>query len=304
MLSFIIVVLAQAAFGLKGLAQTPAPSCPAVRVESEIKNREPWWRADGLCPGAQVIFSAFTSGIGPDDRPQYNWTVSAGVIVSGQGTPTIIVSTKGSDDTVSIERADELAVTATVEVTKVSGLSAECVPKASATVGIATCCLTPCPTISIQCPTEFVDPGVPLTVSVNLSGGDPELEITYNWQVSAGEIVAGQGTPTITVDTTGLAGQHPTATVEIGGLPPECDRQESCTPPIAKCSPPGHLRGETGGTSEEGGKARLDGLAFQPGREPGGGKRRRVWDRRSASARHLETKIRRRAARFAARLGG
>ncbi len=45
---------------------------------------------------------------------------------------------------------------------------------------------------------------------------------TYNWSVSAGTITSGQGTSTITVDTTGLGGQSVTATVSIGGADPSC----------------------------------------------------------------------------------
>lgn len=222
------LVSALAAFPAGGSAQTP--SCPALSVESKFKNRSPWQYTDGLCPDAQVTFTAILTGVDPAERPQFNWTVSAGAIVSGQGSPIITVSMKG---------ADELAVTATVEVTKVQGLAPGCEARASATVGSAVCCLPPCPAVSIQCPTEVVKAGKPLTFSANVSGGDPELEITYNWSVSAGVIVSGQGTPTITVDTTRLAGNSVTATLELGGLPPECDRTESCTPPVAEHSAPG-----------------------------------------------------------------
>jgi hypothetical protein len=70
---------------------------------------------------------------------------------------------------------------------------------------------------------------------VNVSGGDPNLNLKYKWQVSAGKITSGQGTPQITVDI--QTGETVTATVEVEGLPPECDRTESCSLSIV-CDPP------------------------------------------------------------------
>src|SRR5205085_11676274 len=129
--------------------------------------------------------------------------------------------------------------TSTVEVDDGCG----CVAFSSTTVTVAGCtgCVPPCPTISISCPTDQVAAGTPATVSVNLSGGDPNASVTYNWTVSAGTISSGQGTPSITIDTTGQGGQNITATVEIGGLAPECDHSRSSsfsvgTPPPIGCT--------------------------------------------------------------------
>lgn len=44
--------------------------------------------------------------------------------------------------------------------------------------------------------------------------------VTFNWSISSGSIKAGQGTNTIVVSD--KTGHIVTATVEIGGLPPEC----------------------------------------------------------------------------------
>jgi len=121
--------------------------------------------------------------------------------------------------------------TSTVEVDDGCG----CVAFSSTTVTVAGCtnCVPPCPTVSISCPTDQVNAGTPATVSVNLSGGDPNASVTYNWTVSSGTITSGQGTPSITIDTTGLDG-NVTATVELGGLPPECDRSKSCSFSVLK----------------------------------------------------------------------
>jgi hypothetical protein len=159
--------------------------------------------------------------------------------------------------------------TATVEVDDGCG----CVSFSSTTVTVANpgpdCCRPPCPDISISCPTGEVAPGSPATVSVNLSGGDPNASVTYNWSVSAGTISSGQGTPSITVDTTTLAGQTVTATVEIGGLPPECDRTRSCSftvtpPPVAVC----RIFDQYNDLRFNDEKARLDNFAIQLQQEP------------------------------------
>ncbi|MDX6614236.1 MAG: hypothetical protein QOD75_3422 [Blastocatellia bacterium] len=156
--------------------------------------------------------------------------------------------------------------TASVEVDDGCG----CVAFSSTTVTVASCtdCEPPCPTISIACPTDAVQPGSPATVSVNLSGGG-NFNVTYNWTVSAGTISSGQGTPSITVDTAGQGGQNITATVEVGGLPPECDRTRSCSfsvvTPVQDCrkfDSYGDIR-----FNDE--KARLDPFAVALQNEPG-----------------------------------
>jgi hypothetical protein len=157
--------------------------------------------------------------------------------------------------------------TATVEVDDGCG----CVAFSSTTVTIAECtgCVPPCPTLSISCPTDQVIAGSPATVSANVSGGDPNASITYNWTVSAGTISSGQGTPTITIDTTGLAGNSVTATVEIGGVGPECDRTESCTFQVAGVTPPPRKFDEYADLRFNDEKARLDNFAIQLQQEPG-----------------------------------
>ena len=67
-----------------------------------------------------------------------------------------------------------------------------------------------------------------MTFTANVSGGT-QATITYNWTVTAGTITSGQGTPSITVDTTGLAGQSVTANLEIGGTEPSCDCPKTAT---------------------------------------------------------------------------
>ncbi|MBD0325220.1 MAG: hypothetical protein ICV68_02245, partial [Pyrinomonadaceae bacterium] len=159
--------------------------------------------------------------------------------------------------------------TATVEVDDGCG----CMSFSSTTVTVQEpgpdCCRPPCPEISISCPTSEVLVGSPATVSVNVTGGG-NPSVTYNWSVSAGTISGGQGTPSITIDTAGLGGQTVTATVEIGGLPPECDRTRSCsftvsTPDVAAC----RIFDQYNDLRFNDEKARLDNFAIQLQQEPG-----------------------------------
>ena len=107
----------------------------------------------------------------------------------------------------------------------------------SASVGVTvlecSICDCPCPTLSVS-RVEEIEEGQPLVLSLNVSGGEPDLELTYNWTVSSGTIIKGQGTPEVEVNTAGLAGRQVTATVEVKGLPPECDRTESCQTLVRK----------------------------------------------------------------------
>ncbi|HMF57351.1 MAG TPA: hypothetical protein VK619_13490 [Pyrinomonadaceae bacterium] len=156
--------------------------------------------------------------------------------------------------------------TSTVEVDDGCG----CVSFSSTTVTVADCtnCVPPCPTITIDCPTQVILAGDAATVTVNVSGGAPNQSPTYTWSVTAGTISGGQGSPSITVDTTGLTPQTITATVDIGGLPPECEHTRSCSFTVG-ARPGCRLFDQYGNITFNDEKARLDNFASQLQQEPG-----------------------------------
>lgn len=78
--------------------------------------------AESVLDGTLITFTA--KAIGKTRLPTYNWTVSAGSIQSGQGTPSITVDT---------ENAGGKSVTATVEF---GGLDPSCARIASSTVAV------------------------------------------------------------------------------------------------------------------------------------------------------------------------
>lgn len=193
-----------------------------------------------------------------NDQLLYTWSVTGGRL-SGEGRQVTWDLTGAANGT----------YTATVEVNDGNQHTAT----GSTTVTIAECpdCKVPpppCPTVSVSCPSE-VDAGQPITFTASVTGeGAPTP--TYNWSVSAGTISSGQGTSTITVDTTGVAGgTSVTATVNLGGLDPSCNASSSCSTGVKP--PPAMPRkfDEYGNIRFNDEKARLDNFAVALQNEPG-----------------------------------
>jgi hypothetical protein len=202
-----------------------------------------------------------TTASDPDgDTLLYSYTVTGGRVTGDGANVTWDLSGVGPG-----------TYTATVDVDDGCG----CITTSSTTVTVAACpnCIEegikapPCPTsVTVSCPTEPAQAGSPITFTADVAGGPGNQ--TYNWSVSAGTISSGQGSSSITVDTTNLAGQSVTATVELGGLDPNCNKTASCTASVAprnvsrKFDEYGNIR-----FNDE--KARLDNFAVQLQNEPG-----------------------------------
>lgn len=73
-----------------------------------------------------------------------------------------------------------------------------------------------CPTLIVESPSQKLKDGKIAVFTAQVRGGQQTF-VKYKWFVSAGEILKGQGTSKIKVETTGLAGRMITATVEIDG---------------------------------------------------------------------------------------
>ncbi len=83
-----------------------------------------------------------------------------------------------------------------------------------------------CPTVSVSGPAGFVEPNNPATFTVNVDTKGKELNLEYIWSISAGEIISGQNTPTLTVK---QPDGNLTVTVEVKGLPDGCPNTDSET---------------------------------------------------------------------------
>ena len=196
----------------------------------------------------------------PDnDTLLYTWSVTGGRITG-----------EGRQVNWDLSGVADGSYTATVEVNDGNQHTAT----SSATVTVAVCdgCVKPpppCPTVSVSCPSE-VEQGAPITFTASVSGGDPNMQPTYNWSVSAGTITNGQGTTTITVDTAGLGSSTVTATVSLGGADPACTGTTASCSTAVKPPPAQPVKfDEYGNIKFNDEKARLDNYAIQLQNQPG-----------------------------------
>ena len=88
-------------------------------------------------------------------------------------------------------------------------------------------CPLACADVVVSCPGE-AEENQSITFGASVRGGEPNVNPIYKWTISAGTIIRGQGTHRIEVDSTGLSGRPVTATLEVGGYPPECQSKASC----------------------------------------------------------------------------
>jgi hypothetical protein len=239
--------------------RTPPPipnRPPTVSVSSSYASITrpcpPGTSSESCTPSSYSSVDLTAAASDPDnDTLLYTWSVTGGT-VSGDGRAV------GWD----LSSANPGTYTATVTVN--DGNNHTETSSTTVTVAVCTYCKAPCPTISVSCPSE-VDAGAPITITS--SGGDGN--VTYNWSISAGTITSGQGTSSIVVDTTGLAGQSVTATLEVGGLDPSCSRTASCTTPVKPLPAYAKKFDEYGDIRFNDEKARLDNYGIELQNQPG-----------------------------------
>lgn len=80
----------------------------------------------------------------------------------------------------------------------------------------------------IEWPTDVPESGKTYTVKVRIEGDNSNQELSYNWSVSSGEIIEGQGTSSVKIRISDPS-QGVTATVEVNGLKGDCERVASCS---------------------------------------------------------------------------
>ena len=175
------------------------------------------------CSDVQSVTVATTAVDPENDVLTYNYTVSGGRIV---GT--------GANVSWDLSGATPGTYTITAGVDDSCGVCGQTQTK---TITVAKCdceIVCSCPTLGVTGPAGVTAPGETMTFTANVSGGSGEA-VTYNWDVSSGTIVEGQGTPVIKVATTPeMAGGNVTATVTIGGICQDCtDNKRSETGSIA-----------------------------------------------------------------------
>lgn len=114
----------------------------------------------------------------------------------------------------------------------------------------------------------IVKAGTPMKFVVTISGKTDYPNLGYEWKVSAGTIMSGQGTCSIIVDTTGLDdGTNVTAEVTVKGLPENCPNTASETRSIMP-RPIGEPLDYFGKLPDDEVKARMEALLRTLGNDP------------------------------------
>jgi hypothetical protein len=122
-----------------------------------------------------------------------------------------------------------------------------------------------CPAVVVSC-RDSISPGEELTFNVEVDTAASAVKNTFKWEISAGTITEGQGTPLLKVDATGVGVDVVTATVDVAGLPAACARKSSCTTAVLKIIGCGF--DEYGNIRFEDEKARLDIFAVELQNDP------------------------------------
>lgn len=224
---------------------SPAPTVSLTADQSVIQS----CGRDGT--SAPVRLNAVAEAV--DGNPvQYRWTADGGRI-------------EGSGPTVTWDLAGLKPgyYNAFLEITTGSP-DREC--QAFSSVGVLLRCPPGpvCPTVAIVCP-ERVDAGQPVTFTSTLTGDLSTVTPVYNWTVTGGRIIEGQGTSSIRVATEGLEGQTLTARLEVGGYELECAASCPIQVPIAQTC---RRFDEFSNISRNNEKARLDNFAIELQNDP------------------------------------
>jgi hypothetical protein len=220
---------------------TPTPKNLAEIERVELDKYEALY----ICPCLNSGVSPFPNGCGLDENgnpKKDNLLITVKTIVRNpKNTPLVYeykvsggqVVGQGNEVIWNLEGVRPGVYTITTSIKGKSGVSAE---TKTQSVSVSECeCLCPCvcPTLSVT-GKEIVRASESLVFTANVSGGIA-TDIRYNWTVSQGEIVSGQGTSQIKVKTTREMTGFIKATVEIGGnLCDMCKRIESATVEIVK----------------------------------------------------------------------
>ena len=209
------------------------------------------------CPDGSTINVSTSASDADNDVLTYQYTVSGGRIV-GQGSnvtwdlsgarPGTYTITAGVDDGCGVCGK---TVTKTIEVVK-----CDCVPDCA------------CPTTFNVTGGGVVKPGETMRFTAEVFGGTAS-SVTDEWALSNGASFSGQGTQSISIDTTGMQGQNITATVTIGGseLCERCDRTRSETGSVDKKKEP-YLFDQFGKLPDDEVKARIQNLYVELGANP------------------------------------
>lgn len=218
-------------------------------------------REGTVCPdGSTINVATSASSSDPTDVLTYNYTVSGGRIVgSGANVTWDLSGARPGTYTITASADNGCGVCGTTKTETIT--VRECGPCDSPCV---------CPTLDVSGGGTVVA-GEPMSFTANLIGGTG-TDFTYSWTVSNGTISSGQGTPSITVDTTGLPNNtNITATVDVSG-PGLCENcpslSDSETGGIIVREIPRTLLDQFGNLPNDEVRGRIDNLFIALGNDP------------------------------------
>jgi len=125
---------------------------------------------------------------------------------------------------------------------------------------------TSCPQLSVICARKECYRS-PFYFKAQMSDGERNQKVSYQWTVTSGRIVEGQGTSSIKAIANNS--HSITATVEVQGLPAECGQAIASMSVFTEPAPPVQQIDEFGSLPLEKIKLRLDRLAYQLRNQPG-----------------------------------
>lgn len=159
---------------------------------------------------SMVIDVATIAEDAEDDVLKYSYTVSGGRIIgAGANVRWDLSGVAPGTYTITAAVDDGCGICGKTETKTVTVIACE-----------PSCSLIDCPTIEIAGPRDdSISPGEN-TFSANVSGGT-QGSVTYEWTMSNGEILRGQGTPSIVVNITEESSMIlASVSVRIGGIDP------------------------------------------------------------------------------------
>jgi hypothetical protein len=169
---------------------------------------------EGVTCSDNMTVTVTTTAVDPEnDVLTYNYTVSGGRVVgTGANVSWDLTGAAPGTYTITAGVDDGCGVCGKTETRTITVRNCDCeVPKP----------VCVCADVSVTGPSGLVKAGETMTFTATTSGGNVA---TYNWSVDAGTIISGQGTNTITVQTSAGQTGNVTATLNTTGDCPECAR--------------------------------------------------------------------------------
>ena len=217
-------------------------------------------REGTTCSDNMTVTVTTTAVDKENDVLTYNYTVSQGRIVgTGANVSWDLTGVAPGTYTITAGVDDGCGVCGKTQTRTITVRACDCVQPPPPPCN--------CPDVSITGPGGTTEPGQTMTFTANVSGASTGT-VTYNWSVSAGSIVSGQGTPTITVQTTAdMAGQNVTATVNIANDCTTCVKNANESGGVAAL-PQAVKVDEFGTATADDIKARLDAFYIELNNNP------------------------------------